>query len=197
MKRKRQVIILYIPGLVDIWDPLRRLALRLWRLQGAKVEFVPMNWQSDETIEEKLSRVRSRIAAWRQRKYTIVLVGESAGGCVALNALLEQPDSVHKVVTVCGLNNPYARIGPPTQLTNPAIQPALDLLAENMKRLRPEVATRIISIHPEYDPTVAIADTKVPGGTELGVAGKGHMSVITRYLTIRSRFIIRLIKKSV
>ena len=156
-----------------------------------------MNWQSDETIEEKLGRVRSRIVAWHQREYSIVLVGESAGGCVALNALLEQPDSVQGVVTVCGLNNPYARIGQTTQLTNPAIQPALDLLAKNIKRLQPEIAARVVSIHPEYDPTVAITDTKVPGGRELGVAGKGHMSVITRYLTIRSRFIIRLIKKSV
>lgn len=75
--------IIYISGLGDRYDGLRRFCLRLWKYPGITTELAPMTWADSGSYDEKFARVVSAIDQVKGKR--IVLFGESAGGSMAVN----------------------------------------------------------------------------------------------------------------
>ena len=65
---------IYIPGLGDHVDPVRRFMLRRWERPGIKVTPVSMSWENQpEVFEKKYERIAEIIK--RSKGEDIVLVG--------------------------------------------------------------------------------------------------------------------------
>ena len=83
----RKTTYIYVPGLGDGYDGFRRFGLWLWSLRpGVQTHLESMHWGDvDETAEEKIDRVTTVINTVASN-VDIVVVGESAGGSIALAA---------------------------------------------------------------------------------------------------------------
>src|SRR4051812_26587407 len=120
--------ILYISGLSDDLDRWRLRALKLWRFRGVSVELVPMNWRSG-TFEQKLARIDQAIN--RAKGKRIVIIGESAGGSMAVHTYARRADDLYKVMTICGKNTHPEGVSPHYYRDNPAFKPSMDHLNES------------------------------------------------------------------
>ncbi|MCA9180530.1 MAG: alpha/beta hydrolase, partial [Planctomycetales bacterium] len=104
---------IYIPGLGDNYDRYRASGLRDWskRRKGVTAELVPMRWSDrSETYGQKFARVEAAIAAVSEDE-AITLVGESAGGSMALAIFHKHATRISRCVTVCGKNRGADTLG--------------------------------------------------------------------------------------
>lgn len=172
--------VLYIPGLGDDYDAGRRLALRLWRIYGVRAELIPMRWAHEATYEAKYNRVLAAIKAAETRGEEVVLIGESAGGSMALNVFADRP-SVEKVITICGVNSPHISIAPRLKHRNPAFAESVSRLAVAIPKID---VTKLSILYALYDESVAPQYTRIPAATLKRVPGVGHLLTIALLLTI-------------
>lgn len=187
--------IVYISGFGDRYDPARRLLLGWWRFKGVTVELVPMNWaDKDELFETKIARIDQAIDAHRDKR--VVIIGESAGGSMAMHSYANRGADVYRVLTVCGKNTTPQTVSPHLYDKYPAFKTSMDRLEGSLGNISAEACRRFISVHPVYDPVVPVNETLLPGCQELILPGRGHLSVIFRALTIWSGRIVRIINEA-
>ena len=100
---------LYITGLGENLHPIRRLLLISWRLRGKRYELIEMRWNDEqETYQQKQQRILSRIDA--DNNQPVILIGESAGGAMALSMLANFSHKIDQVITICGYNHTTSKI---------------------------------------------------------------------------------------
>lgn len=175
------VHLVYIPGLGDRFDPLRRLALRRWRGAGVTVTFVPMRWNDHrETYEQKYERIAEAIA--RIEHGDVTLVGESAGGAMALLAFSRQRDRVGSVVTICGYNHGAADVHHYHKRTHPAFYHMMPIVDEIVGTLSSDMRRLITTIYSTRDHVVTPAHSCIDGARETVVYTPGHLLAIARVL---------------
>src|SRR5665648_522378 len=104
--------IIYISGLGNRYDGLLLFLLFFWHVFGVKTEFVAMKWYGGTSYQEKFDRVIATIERAEAKGYTVLLIGESAGASMAMN-VFAQRDSLHRLVSLCGVNSPHASFRAP------------------------------------------------------------------------------------
>lgn len=186
--------IIYIPGLGDHYDPFRRRALRAWSLFGVSAQLVPMRWYSDETYEDKYQRASATIDEILRRGDRITLIGESAGGSMAINLFARHPQIVSAVL-VAGVNQADAPVSPYTLRKAPAFGQSKQVIQNSLMQLTSERLQRIHTVSGIVDHTVNVQHSYVAGAHNHRVFAVGHLVTITLCLTLYSWYIIALAKK--
>lgn len=184
--------IIYVPGLGDSYDAGRRLALRGWRLWGVRTELVPMRWYDGRPFQEKQERVLTAIQRAQDKGYAVSLIGESAGGSMAVNVAALTP-SLQALVTVCGVNSPAAPVSPRTLRRAPGFDESIRRLSVSLPQL-PLEKTHVVRAW--YDPIVGSQYTRLEGAHNHRLWSIGHLPTITLCLTVFSGFVVTLIKRS-
>lgn len=175
---------IYIPGLGDRFDPLRRLVLLRWKTD-AKVTFVPMTWNDRKrTYEESYERICHAIA--KAKGDEIILVGESAGGAMALYTFSRQRENVSRVITICGYNYGASEVNPAHKHLHPAFYALMPKVDEVVERLTPEMRARITTIYSTMDHVVTPRHSRIEGTREVVIHTPGHLMAITRILLAKS-----------
>lgn len=138
--------LLIIPGLGDrAW--LYQAVVPIWRLHGYKVSIHRFGWNDTEsTLFEKEKLLQRHID--RLSSSNLYIVGASAGGVAALNALEERPN-VHKVITIASPLQPNKNEG------NNQLFESSTRAASYIEHWPSQVLEKITSIY-------GICDTKVP-----------------------------------
>lgn len=175
---------IYIPGLGDRFDFLRKLVLRVWwQNSKTKVTFVPMRWaDKHETYEAKYQRVAEAIKAVNNK---VVLVGESAGGAMAMFALSRHPKEIDHVVTICGYNHDADDVHLEHKTRHPAfyqIMPAVDAVVVQLSK---KDRARITTIYSTKDTIVIPDHSRIEGAKAVVLHTPGHLSNIVRVLFAR------------
>ena len=185
--------IIYIPGLGDKNDAFRQFALMLWRRPNIAVTHVPMQWQNhDESFEQKMTRLEQAIARYPDRQTT--LVGESAGGSVAITALKRFSDRVDWTVTICGMNQGAASVNPRYFSQNPAFKDSMLAVDDTLTKLTHEDRARIFTIYSSGDLTVRPHHTKLKDVRALDIKLPGHLLSIAAVLLVRYRLVTSVAK---
>lgn len=180
--------IIYIPGFGDSYDGIRRRLLSKWQFDDVTVELVPMNWKSDENLDQKIERINHAVDAARGKK--IVIVGESASGSMAIHIYAAKQNDIYRAMTLCGKNAHPANVKPHYYKKYPAFRESMDRLDESTAKLTVEARQRFVSIHPIYDPVVTVSDTRLSECHEVTLPAVGHLFVIFLALTVWSRRIV-------
>lgn len=182
--------VIYIPGLGDGYDVIRKLGLLFWRRPGVAVTHVPMHWMNPaESYEEKIARIEKAVLSYRDRE--TIVVGESAGGAMAIVALRRYQGNVNRVVTVCGMNQGAGNVSGRLYQKNKAFKEAMyeaDMIVPNLTDKEKAACTTIYS---SADLTVRPSDTLIADVKAYDLRIPGHMFVILAVLFGYYRLIIK------
>lgn len=183
--------ILYISGLGDNYDSFRLRALKRWRFRNVTVELIPMRWKQG-SFEQKITQIDRAID--RAKNKRVVLIGESAGGSMAVH-MLARRDDLYKVVTLCGKNTHPETVSEIYYRNHPAFVTSMQRLNESLAALTAEKKRDFVSVHPLYDPTVPVKETLIDGCRQVRLPVVGHFFAIIMALTIFAPIIVRAAKK--
>lgn len=189
--KQQPLHILYLSGFGDNFDSFRLRALRWWRFRNVTVELVPMKWDSG-TFEQKLARIDRAIDHAKDKR--IVILGESAGGSMAVHVAARRSD-VYKVMTLCGKNSHPETVGQDYYDRSPAFQTSMDRLDESIARLSVRQREQFVSIHPFTDAVVPVKDTLLAGCRRVRLWSFGHTLTIFLGLTVLSPIIVRAARR--
>lgn len=175
---------IYIPGLGDKYDWLRRVGTWHWQLRrGVTRTVVPMRWKFNEPLSAKYDRVLAAIDL-TPANAAIVVVGESAGGSVALTVPTLTTRNI-AVVTFCGKNTDTQTIGnfyrKNYQTFVESVTKSESLIASGT------VPKRLLVCYSTLDPVVPVASSSVPGDDSIAVAVPGHLTAIGWFMLARFR----------
>jgi len=189
---QQNIHILYISGLGDNYDRLRLRCLNWWKFKNVTVELVPMRWESG-TFEQKLARIDTAINRAKGKK--VVVIGESAGGSMAVHTYARRGGDVDKVMTLCGKNTHPEKVSERYYVHHPSFRESMNQLNASLDSLTDKQRSQFVSIHPLYDPTVPVDETLLPGCKSVRLWSVGHLSTILLALTILSPIIVRVARK--
>ena len=172
----------YLPGLGDgFFNKLRRAMLIGWRLRGLDVSFVELNWgDQDELAEAKYRRALEHIAKYRDRKVT--LIGESAGGSMALRLFLEPNSKVDNVITVCGYNSGAEYVDTSHQEVHPAFIPTVKKVDRLLNNIDSSKAQSITTYYSPSDEVVGFKRTKIANAKAVKLPPLLHVGAIGYFL---------------
>lgn len=187
----KNIHLIYIPGLGDGYDPIRRFTLKFWRFYGVSIEHIPSSWSDGGEIDEKIGRINDAITRAKKDGKDVVLIGESAGGSLALNIYASNPKLIYRLVTLCGKNTRPENVSPVLYRRNPAFKVSMERVGASVSSLRLTDRQRITSIYPLYDPTVPVRETFTPDCRKVQIWSVGHIVSIFLGLTIYAGIIIR------
>lgn len=171
--------VIYVPGLGDSFDTARVFTVGLWKMHGLGASCTPMRWSSKESYEQKLQRLLDDI----DRKDSVILVGESAGGAIALRAAEISP-KVRACVTLCGISTSAMRVGDGYSRRAPALRTAVS-------RIPSTHTSRVHSIYSALDLTVPPRYAVAKGATVHRIYVPGHLFAIAAGLVWKVPRVIR------
>ncbi len=172
----------YIPGFGGHFDGARQNALGRWKTETTRATFVAMHWlDKTETFEQKYERIVAVIASIPD-EHEIHLVGESAGGAMALYAFLQQRDRVVSLTTVCGYNHSADGIGLSVRIGHPAFYPLVQNVDAEIKTLTDSGRHRITTLYSRHDYVVRSRYTHIEGARDIVLGTPGHFLTIARVL---------------
>lgn len=172
---------IYIPGLGGSFDLLRRLALLGWRRPNTTVTFVSMNWDdTTENWQQKYTRVKQAMKAARDDK--VVLVGESAGGAMALYAFIKNGSKYCQAITICGYNHGAADVDIGHKTAHPAFYRLVPKVDKALRGLSKDQRTRITTLYSMADKTVRPGHSRIIGAPAIVQRSGGHLRTIGRVL---------------
>lgn len=188
----KQLHIIYVPGFGEVYDAGRRILLNGWRIFGATTEFVPMNWNGPETYHQKLHRVNRAIDNAAGKR--IVVIGESAGGSIALPIYATRHNELHKVMTICGKNSSAANVAPHFYRKHSAFADAMQHTDNVVDQLDAKQLRNLVVFYPLFDEIIPYKETALPGSRVVRLASIGHFLTISLCLTLFSGYIVRVAK---
>jgi len=177
--------LLLVPGRGDKYAMFRQLA-KLWRHLGFDARMWEFDWQRDDgDFAGRFDELLRHIDSLPER---VCIIGASAGGTVAVNALLTRPS---KVVRVATISAPLARdFGRNTVLSRSFahMQSALERAQYLLGRVCTTAGYRDNVVPPVY--------SKLPGSLARRVPGWSHNSSIVLALTLYALPIARWLKRA-
>ena len=195
MKKSAPTTILYLPGLGDGYDGLRKCALRFWHRRNTTVKLIPMLWNdSSEKIDHKLERVGDAIRTARKNGRRVVLIGESAGGSMALVAYALHKNQIAQVITLCGKNIGAERVSPRLYKSHPAFRQSMLRADAIVPKLTTASKKKFTIFYSKYDPTVRPIDTLIDTVDAHELRGIGHLMVIVLGLTLYKSKLLAAVK---
>ena len=184
--------IIYLSGFGGQYDNFRLWALRRWRFRDVSVELVSMKWES-ETFLQKIARVDQAID--RARGKRIVLIGESAGGSMAVHIYARRPDELYKVMTICGKNSHPETVGQEYYDRSAAFRDSMVSLDKSINELTNNQRKQFVSIYPFYDETVPVRETLLPDCRRVRLWSIGHLPTIALAITLFSPILVRMARR--
>jgi len=140
-----------------------------------------MRWNDqDETYESKYERIASAIEHIKGDE--IILVGESAGGAMALFAFARNLDQVHRLVTICGYNHGAADVHPSHRRKHPAFYHLMPAADEIVSALSLQSRRSITTVYSTRDTVVAPQHSSIEGAAKIALHTPGHLTSIARTL---------------
>jgi len=183
--------LVYLPGLGDSADPLRKLWLGGYWGDGITVSLVPMMWRSgDDTIDAKLDRIRKAIG--RIPAERTVLVGESAGAAMAVIALQCLADQVDGVVSICGKHLHGDTVGAHVYRRNPSFRSVIERGEAVVQDMSVKDKAKLGIIYSSHDGFIPAEDTLISGVKAVDIRTHGHKRSIIKVLLFRRRLITQL-----
>jgi pimeloyl-ACP methyl ester carboxylesterase len=186
--------ILYIPGLGDGYDPFRRKALRLWSIFSVEARLIPMQWFGDEPYDAKYQRASAMIADLAKTGVKITLIGESAGGSMAINLFASHPQ-VTNLVTIAGVNQATTPVASHTLRHGPSFAMSRQLITKSLAQISDSRRRHIYTVSALIDTVVAARHSRIPKAHNRRVWSVSHLYTITLCLTLLSGYIVHLAKK--
>lgn len=186
--------ILYIPGLGDSYDRYRKQALRLWSLFGVDAQLIPMNWYDGLSYERKFKQASDVIVQLAKAGERVTLVGESAGGSMAINLFAAHPE-VACLITIAGVNKATTPVISKTLRRGPAFATSRQRLADALPKIPDRRRQNIHTLSGLIDNVVASPFSIIPGTNRRRVWSIGHVSTIALCLTFLCGYIVFLAKK--
>lgn len=180
-----QTQIIYIPGLGDRYDGFRVWALRSWSLWGVRTAHVPIKWYDGGSMDSKLARITTAIDNTAPDR-RIVLIGESAGASLALQAGESDP-RVTRVITLCGVARPDTPVSSYLRRRAPALNEAVNTLNDSYN-------IDVHSVRAAVDGVVGKRYSVVKGATTHVIWSIGHLTTIALCLTIYAPIISAIAK---
>lgn len=177
--------IVYVPGLGDGYHGLRSFALALWRVWGASVTPVKIDWFDGRDMDQKMSLVKAAIDTVPASS-RIVLIGESAGATLALHTSVVDK-RVGRVITLCGVARPDTPVSAVLRRKIPALDQAVNTLPERFD-------VDIHSIRAAVDNVVRPRYSSVLGSKRHVVWSVGHLATIVLCLTILAPYMVHIAK---
>lgn len=175
MMKVSKGLLIIIPGLGDRVE-LYGLVTPFWRLLGYEPHIFSFGWEdADEDFAAAIMRLVDYLDNLQTTRVNII--GVSAGGTAAINALVERRQVVRAVATVA---TPYEYL---PHLKNKKLKTSIKTLNE----ADPEVLkTKVLSIHGLYDQIVPVASSRPSGVRTLRLPMVCHGCIIAIALTVCS-----------
>lgn len=168
--------VIYIPGLGNSLLGYKFFKWR-WRHKNWTPHLVKMDWLDDGDFPSKLTRLLNAVDEITAQGHKVALVGSSAGGTMALNALAQRPDKITAVAAVCSPVTLGDGTHPLLRRTDrgiPLAKQALIELEKNRTALTPELRKRIMTFTPLYDEWVPPESTILAGAVSKKLWSAGH-----------------------
>jgi hypothetical protein len=179
-----------------------RLATCSWNQYDLTPVIHSANWENtSESFQQKLQRLVRQIDSLSKHENFVSLVGTSAGGSMAVNALIQCPNTVQRVINVCG----RLRVGTHHGFrsfelrTNksPAFAESVKLCEKNEKKLTNTDRKKIMTISALFGDELVPKNTIIIRGarnTTNPVAG--HVFCIALSVTMFKKSLIEFLKRS-
>lgn len=161
---KRRLII--IPGIGDR-GRLYSLITPIWRWLGFDVHIFVFHWGDKHlAFDDALNGLLTFIDKFDSDR--VYIIGTSAGGTAAINALSVRPQKIDKVVTVCTPHSvsPYLR--------KKLLIDSINIMNTGIMNMSNQQKTRILSMYGFCDPIVPYAKSKPVGINIKRVLFVGH-----------------------
>src|SRR3990167_7868192 len=100
MVKNNTIHILYVSWFGSRYDITRRFLLRFWRIYGIDAELVAMRWDDGADYDTKLRLLYQAID--KNKDKNIVLIGESAGASIVINAYANRGKDIYRAMSLCG-----------------------------------------------------------------------------------------------
>lgn len=186
--------IFYIPGLGDSYDDYREKALKGWSVFGVAATLVPMKWYDGGTYEERFRYASGVIAEATARPGRVTVIGESAGGSMAIN-LFAANDRIDSLVTIAGVNTTSTPVAQRTLRRGPAFATSRQYVDESLDAISDVRKRRIHTIRAWSDNVVQPKYSQVAGAYNHSLWSVGHLSTIALCLTVLAGYIVYLAKR--
>jgi pimeloyl-ACP methyl ester carboxylesterase len=190
-------VAIYIPGLGDkrrgfIWA--QRQLLRTWSIYGFRTHIFAIDWASDQPFDERFSELLGLIDRFHAEGAAVALVGASAGASAVILGLIERPDKVIGVATICGQLLGTKALYGPAAMANPRFKYALARMQDRTDSLSDEARRRILTLRPKVDAIVAPEEATFPGGVNYRMPISGHLLGIGFGILFEGRRIAKFLK---
>jgi len=162
---------------VGNWSRVYDFFAFVWQFYGYKTVIAAFRWEdSANTFDSKMQKLLADIDAMPGPVY---IIGLSAGGTTAVNALAARPDKISKVAVLC---TPLSTMA---SLRNPLLAESIARLPENVEKLA-HSTRKIISVHATRDDVVNPKLSKIPGVRDYRLLTRGHAVTIFTGMTLFS-----------
>lgn len=186
-------VVIYVTGLNDHRVKFQKIAAGSWRIYGVRPIVFQTGWADNNSFSEKLDRLLMLIDRSEDGGNKVSLVAASAGASLAVAAYARNKN-INAVVFICGkLNRPEA-VGEKYYAQNPAFRDAMKQLNSNVAKLNEVQRSRIMSIAPLFDETVAKKDTYISGAKNIVFPALFHVPAIALIISLFSFLPISFLK---
>jgi hypothetical protein len=184
MNKKPNLII--IPGL---GDQVRLFSAfkPIWIMLGFKTYIHNFGWESDISY---LSAIDKLVKFIDSLEGDVYIIGASAGGSSAVNALYLRPNKVPKIATI---STPYHKFFPTKKQK---LADSVYTLEANLKNDENGIKDNILSIFAQYDRIVPIKESVSDGVKTYQLNTRGHVLTIFYALSFKSRHIKKFLLNS-
>lgn len=184
-------ILVIVPGIGDDRSPVYQQFAGVWRKFGYEVHVVSFGWiDTMSPIAPKNTAFWAHLDELGATGRPVYIIGISAGGTAAVNALVARPSLVHKVITVCA---PLDRL---PNLRNLLLAESIDLVRTNLKSMTPEEKRRVLSVRALYDRVVDTRLSRPSGVPSHRIWMIAHAPTIFVALTLSARRLNRFFRKA-
>jgi len=199
MSKSNNHYVLFIPGLSDRVRNIE-FVTRFWKAKGLIPYMFPVGWKNQsQNIASILSNI-IETAELLAKENTVSIVGTSAGGSVAFNALIERPDIIHKAVNVCGRlrsGNHSWRSLERMSKSSPAFKESVLKFERNEPYISNDFLSRTITVSARFgDELVPLDTSQVEGSTNITIPTIEHVASIGMALTVFSKPIIEFLREN-
>lgn len=177
--------LIHIPGLSDNPFAFNHAVKNNWSPMFTE-HFFPMHWRDEEAFQPKLDRLIKFIDQLDEPGAKIALIGTSAGGSAALNALMARPDKIYRAVNVCGRLR--AGVGVHPNLARAAARSisfseSVEMAEAREQSLDDQARAKIITIRPIWDEIVPTSTVPVDGARNMKIPTIFH--ALSIFITLK------------
>lgn len=174
--------VIFIPGLND-QNPVNKRLVGilpfLWRKYIRVHVFYP-HWENGEPFNSKLKKVTGKIDTLLEKKYKVTLIGQSAGGSLAINAFSLRKKYLAGVVNITGRLYEGPGLRPSLKWAGRKSPAFIKSVQYSQNKAIPSLTKsdrkRILTIRPIWDEIVPSETVAIKGAANMVFPFPGHLS---------------------